>query len=160
EKAFVQTPIGWMELQASLEGLTSVKRVEGPIKPGPIYNDLLQRAKKQLEAYFAGELKRFNLPLDWSGAPAFNRSVWEIVKEIPYGHTTTYSAIAEQLENPKAVRAVGLANKYNPIAIIVPCHRVIAKNGDLQGYFYGLDIKRQLLELENPMAFARQGSLF
>jgi methylated-DNA-[protein]-cysteine S-methyltransferase len=69
-------------------------------------------------------------------------------------------SIAEKLGDPKAIRAVGQANKHNPIAIIVPCHRVIAKNGDLQGYFYGLDFKRRLLELENPMSFARQGSLF
>jgi methylated-DNA-[protein]-cysteine S-methyltransferase len=80
--------------------------------------------------------------------------------KIPYGHTTTYQAIAENLGDKKAVRAVGQANRHNPIAIIVPCHRCIAKSGELQGYFYGLDMKRQLLELENPLSFARQGSLF
>jgi methylated-DNA-[protein]-cysteine S-methyltransferase len=80
--------------------------------------------------------------------------------KIPYGHTTSYSAIAKQLENPDSVRAVGQANRENPIAIIIPCHRVIAKSGDLQGYFYGLDMKRKLLELENPMSFGEQGSLF
>ena len=95
-----------------------------------------------------------SLTLSWIGAlplPLINL----------YGkHTTTYSAVAEQIGNPTAVRAVGLANRNNPIAIVVPCHRVIAKSGDLQGYFYGLDMKRGLLELENPMSFARQGSLF
>jgi methylated-DNA-[protein]-cysteine S-methyltransferase len=86
--------------------------------------------------------------------------VWNLLQEIPYGHTTSYLALADKLGDKKAVRAVGQANRHNPIAIIVPCHRCIAKNGDLQGYFYGLDTKRQLLELENPLSFARQGSLF
>lgn len=160
EKTYLKTPIGWMEIEASLLGLRSVKRIEGPVNPSPTSNDLLLRACHQLTDYFKGHLKKFNLPLDWTDATVFNQAVWEIVKAVPYGRTTTYSAIAEQLKNPKAVRAVGLANRNNPIAIIVPCHRVIAKNGDLQGYFYGLDTKRQLLELENPMGFARQGSLF
>jgi methylated-DNA-[protein]-cysteine S-methyltransferase len=80
--------------------------------------------------------------------------------KVPYGHTTSYSAIANAIGQPAAVRAVGMANRNNPIAIIVPCHRVIAKTGHLQGYFYGLDVKRQLLELENPMSFARQETLF
>jgi methylated-DNA-[protein]-cysteine S-methyltransferase len=98
--------------------------------------------------------------LDWDGAAYFNRADWGELVKIPNGRTTSYSAIAEKIGNPTAVRAVGLANRNNPIAIIVPCHRVIAKSGDLHGYFYGLDMKRRLLELENPMSFARQGSLF
>lgn len=114
----------------------------------------------QLDLYFKRQLQEFDLKLDWGGATEFNISVWKELLKIPYGHTTSYSAIAETLKNPKAVRAVGLANRNNPIAIIVPCHRVIGKSGDLQGYFYGLDMKRRLLELENPMSFARQGSLF
>ena len=76
------------------------------------------------------------------------------------GYTERYYAIAKQINNPEAVRAVGLANRSNPIAIVIPCHRVIAKDGDLQGYFYGLDMKRKLLELENPMSYGEQGSLF
>ncbi len=90
----------------------------------------------------------------------FQVRVWEALLRIPMGCAVTYSSIAEKLGNPKAVRAVGQANAHNPIAIVVPCHRVIAKTGDLQGYFYGLGVKRQLLELENPMSFARQGDLF
>ena len=121
---------------------------------------ILQKCVEQLDEYFSGERKKFDLQLDWLDATDFNKAVWKELVKIPYGRTTNYSAIAEKIGNPTAVRAVGLANRNNPIAIIVPCHRVIAKNGDLQGYFYGLDMKRQLLELENPRSFARQGSLF
>lgn len=158
--AYFESPIGLLEIKASTRGLVSVQRVEEKQEVPEASAGWAVQAKEQLREYFAKERRQFDLTFDWSDGTAFNQSVWQIVKDIPYGHTTTYSAIAEQLENPKAVRAVGLANKYNPIAIIVPCHRVIAKSGDLQGYFYGLDTKRQLLELENPESFARQGSLF
>ena len=141
-------------------GISSLKLVsKKPCPAGPI-PAVLKDCVKQLDQYFKGDREYFDLELDFGAATSFNKSVWEELVKIPYGHTTTYSAIAEQIGNPAAVRAVGLANKYNPIAIVVPCHRVIAKNGDLQGYFYGLDMKRSLLELENPMSFARQGSLF
>ena len=141
-------------------GISSLKLVsKKPCPAGPI-PAVLKDCVTQLDQYFKGDREYFDLKLDWGAATSFNKSVWEELVKIPYGHTTTYSAIAEQIGNPTAVRAVGLANKYNPIAIVVPCHRVIAKNGDLQGYFYGLDMKRSLLELENPMSFARQGSLF
>ena len=158
--AYFESPIGLLEIKASTRGLVSVQRVEEKQDVQEASAGWAVQAKKQLREYFAKERRQFDLTFDWSDGSPFNQSVWQIVKDIPYGHTPTYSAIAEQLENPKAVRAVGLANKYNPIAIIVPCHRVIAKSGDLQGYFYGLDTKRQLLELENPESFARQGSLF
>ena len=120
----------------------------------------LAEAALQLDEYFNRKRTEFDLPLDLSSGTAFNQSVWEELLKIPYGRTTSYSAIAKKLDNPDAVRAVGMANKYNPIAIIVPCHRVIAKSGELQGYFYGLDMKRKLLELENPMSYGEQGSLF
>jgi methylated-DNA-[protein]-cysteine S-methyltransferase len=117
-------------------------------------------AVRQLTEYFQRKRQAFDLPLDISGGTLFNQSVWKELLKIPYGHTTTYSAIAKQLGNPESVRAVGQANRENPMAIIIPCHRVIAKSGDLQGYFYGLEMKRKLLELENPMSFGEQGSLF
>ncbi len=158
---YCPTDFGCFEIKGSEQGIRSVKRIEEePPKTQAPTPDCLQACVTQLQAYFKGELQDFDLVLDWSESTEFNQSVWSILREIPYGRTTSYSAIAEQLNNPKAVRAVGLANKYNPIAIIVPCHRVIAKNGDLQGYFYGLDMKRRLLELENPMSFGRQGELF
>ncbi|MCB0619973.1 MAG: methylated-DNA--[protein]-cysteine S-methyltransferase [Saprospiraceae bacterium] len=159
-KAFYDSPIGRLEIVGSELGICSVRKVE----PGDWQRSsdfpLALDCVRQLDEYFHHERQRFDLPIDWSGAPSFNRAVWEELLKIPYGHTTSYLAIAEKLHNPKAVRAVGQASRSNPIAIIVPCHRVIAKSGDLQGYFYGLDVKRKLLELENPLSFAAQGSLF
>ncbi len=98
--------------------------------------------------------------LDWEKASEFYISVWTEVMKVPYGHTSSYGAIAKAINNPNSSRAVGLANRNNPIAILMPCHRIIGKSGNLTGYFYGLDIKQQLLELENPMSYAKQGTLF
>ncbi|MEI5097654.1 methylated-DNA--[protein]-cysteine S-methyltransferase [Streptomyces sp. PmtG] len=106
---------------------------------------------EQLTAYFAGELKEFDLPLHLHGTP-FQRSVWQRLLEIPYGETRTYGQLADDLGKPAASRAVGLANGKNPIGVIVPCHRVIGANGGLTGYGGGLDRKRRLLEFENGAA--------
>ena len=158
---YCSTDFGCFEIKGSEQGIRSVKRIEeDPPKIQTTPPAYLEACTTQLQAYFKGELQDFDLQLDWSDTSEFNQSVWVELCKIPYGHTTSYSAIANKIDNPKAVRAVGLANKYNPIAIIVPCHRVIAKSGDLQGYFYGLDMKRRLLELENPLSFGRQGALF
>jgi len=159
-KTHVSTSFGCFAIEGSELGLTSVKRVQlDPCPEEPVPPELAD-AVQQLTEYFRKERTTFDLELDFAGAPAFNALVWKELLKIPYGHTTSYLAIAEALNNPAAVRAVGQANANNPIAIIVPCHRCIAKSGDLQGYFYGLDMKRALLELENPLSFARQGSLF
>jgi methylated-DNA-[protein]-cysteine S-methyltransferase len=101
----------------------------------------------QLDAYFAGERREFDLELDLVGTN-FQRRVWEALLTIPYGETRSYGYIAEQIGSPGAFRAVGLANGRNPIGIIVPCHRVIGANGSLIGYGGGLERKRTLLELE------------
>ena len=159
-KAYCTSPIGILEITATLLGIRRIKKVDRKGKNSDPMPDLLDNCMQQLTEYFEGKRQEFKLPLDWSGEPEFHQEVWKALLEIPYGHTTSYLAIADKLGNPKAVRAVGQANAHNPIAIVVPCHRVIAKTGELQGYFYGLDIKRQLLELENPMSFARQGDLF
>ncbi len=151
---------GCFEIKGSSLGIQSVRLVNKKPCPGGPIPPVLKPAVVQLNEYFNRQRETFDLKLDWGGAAEFNKQVWAELLKIPYGHTTSYSAIAEKLNNPKAVRAVGMANKHNPIAIIVPCHRVIAKNGALQGYFYGLDFKRRLLELENPMSFSRQASLF
>lgn len=108
---------------------------------------LSDRCFGQLEEYLAGERKRFDLPLCPQGT-AFQKKVWEALCTIPYGQTRSYADIAVQIGDPKACRAVGMANNRNPIAILVPCHRVIGKNGDLTGYAGGLEIKRRLLDLE------------
>ncbi|WP_455360386.1 methylated-DNA--[protein]-cysteine S-methyltransferase [Streptomyces sp. SYSU K21746] len=102
---------------------------------------------RQLEAYFAGGLKEFDLPMELAGT-AFQRSVWDQLRQIPYGETWSYGEIAARLGKPGASRAVGLANGKNPIGIIVPCHRVIGASGGLTGYGGGLDRKQRLLAFE------------
>ena len=105
----------------------------------------------QLRAYFAGELRDFDLPLAPRGT-AFQQSVWDALLEIPYGATTTYSELAATIGRPSACRAVGAANGRNPLAVIVPCHRVIGAAGALTGYGGGLERKRMLLALEAAKA--------
>ena len=117
-------------------------------------NPLLRRAIAQLQAYFAGELRDFDLPLDLQGTE-FQRRVWRELLNIPYGETRSYSFVANALGAPKAMRAVGAANGQNPIPIVVPCHRVIGAGGSLVGYGGGLPLKRFLLDLE-----ARHSNLF
>ncbi|MET7493892.1 methylated-DNA--[protein]-cysteine S-methyltransferase [Streptomyces sp900116325] len=113
---------------------------------------------RQLDAYFAGELREFDLPLHLDGTP-FQRTVWEQLRQIPYGQTRSYGELADRLGKPGASRAVGLANGKNPVGIIVPCHRVIGASGSLTGYGGGLDRKQRLLAFENgtgdetPMLF-------
>jgi methylated-DNA-[protein]-cysteine S-methyltransferase len=104
-------------------------------------------ACEQLEQYFAGERTRFDVPLDLQG-PAFHRRVWQALLTIPYGETRSYGQIAAQVGDAGAARAVGYANGRNPIAIVVPCHRVIGSDGSLTGYGGGLEHKRTLLDLE------------
>lgn len=113
--------------------------------------DVLQEAARQLEQYFAGELQEFDLPLAPEGTE-FRKDVWNALCDVPYGRTASYKDIATAVGNDKASRAVGLANNKNPIPIIVPCHRVIGSDGQLVGYAGGLDLKKQLLELEQRHA--------
>jgi O-6-methylguanine DNA methyltransferase len=107
----------------------------------------LRQASEQLERYFAGECEQFTCPLDLHGTP-FQLQVWNALTRIPYGETRTYTDIAREIGHPSAVRAVGAANGANPVAIIVPCHRVIGSNGSLTGYGGGLPTKAWLLALE------------
>ena len=108
----------------------------------------------QVESYLAGNLKKFDLPLEMHGTN-FQLEVWNALLSIPYGTTASYKDVALMIGNSKAVRAVGMANNRNPIAIIVPCHRVIGSDGSLVGYAGGMELKRTLLEIESP-----QGVLF
>lgn len=114
---------------------------------------------RELEEYFAGERRNFNFPLDLRGTE-FQLKCWRALLEIPYGETRTYADIARAVGQPRGFRAVGLANNRNPIAIVVPCHRVIASDGTLCGYGGGLDIKQKLLDLEARSSglFARQSA--
>lgn len=108
---------------------------------------LLKEAWRQLQQYFNGERKTFNLPLAPQGT-AFQQAAWQALLTIPYGQTASYKDMAIKVGNPKACRAIGMANNKNPIGIIIPCHRVIGSNGKLIGYAGGLDIKQKLLSLE------------
>lgn len=107
----------------------------------------MQPVTEQLQAFFRGELRQFNLDLDMQGTP-FQREVWQALQQIPFGQTCSYADIANRIGRPKAVRAVGRANGANPVPIVVPCHRVIGKSGKLVGYAGGLELKQRLLDLE------------
>ena len=109
---------------------------------------LLLEAKKELEEYFQGKRKKFDLPLEQEGTE-FQKKVWKVLEKIPYGETRTYKEIAKMVGNEKASRAVGMANNKNNIPIIIPCHRVIGSNGKLVGYALGVNMKKYLLDLEN-----------
>ena len=115
-----------------------------PVRETP----LIEEAYKQIEEYLKGERCSFDLPICPSGTK-FQHEVWNALKEIPYGKTVSYKDIALAVGNEKASRAVGMANNRNPISIIIPCHRVIGKNGNLVGYGGGIEIKEYLLKLEN-----------
>lgn len=108
---------------------------------------IFEQTRSQLEAYFAGRLQKFDLPLAAPGTP-FQQRVWQVLVTIPYGQTASYKQVAMQMGNPQAMRPVGMANARNPIAIIVPCHRVIGANGDLVGFGGGLPMKAWLLNHE------------
>ena len=111
---------------------------------------LLEPVKRQLHEYFDGRLREFRVPLAPQGTP-FQQAVWQNLRGIPYGETISYGELARRVGDPRAVRAVGAANGANPIAIIVPCHRVIGANGSLVGFGGGLPIKRALLDLERGL---------
>ncbi len=161
-KTYLSTPVGWFEITGSELGVRTVHLREqaGESASGLPDDHPVAACRRQLEEYFTGKREVFGLKLDWSGHSEFHRQVWAELLKIPFGKTVSYSDIAERVGNPAAVRAVGLANRSNPAAIVVPCHRVIGKAGELRGYFYGLDTKMKLLRHENPVRFAEQGALF
>lgn len=139
-------PLGPIEIRASDTGLTSLA-FTGQTTHSRRPNAITEACSRQLHAYFQGELTIFDLPLAPCGSE-FQRSVWQALQEIPYGETRSYRDLAAAIDRPKAVRAVGAANGRNPIAIIVPCHRVIGANGKLTGYAGGLPRKQWLLQHE------------
>ncbi|MBV8785534.1 MAG: methylated-DNA--[protein]-cysteine S-methyltransferase [Mycobacterium sp.] len=151
----IDSPIGPLTLAGRNSALTNLRMVDQTYEPsraGWMRDDnVFADAVEQLNAYFAGELTDFDLELDLQGT-TFQQRVWEALLTIPYGETRSYGEIAEQVGAPGSARAVGLANGHNPIAIIVPCHRVIGANGKLTGYGGGIDRKVTLLELEKSRA--------
>jgi len=156
----IDTVVGPLLLGGDAQGLSCLEfdgagdgrqRVaEAPDRAG-----VLDAVIEELTAYFAGQLRAFTVPVVLAGTP-FQQRVWAALQRIPYGTTTSYVALARQIGSPGAMRAVGLANGANPVAIVVPCHRVIGADGSLTGFGGGLRIKRTLLDLEQgrlPLAY-------
>lgn len=142
------SPMGPLLLTTEGAGLTGLLFPPHDVDPTWERDDAaFTDVARQLDEYFAGTRTQFDIPLHPTGTP-FQLKVWEQLREIPYGETISYGALARRVASPNASRAVGLANGRNPIAIIIPCHRVIGANGSLTGYGGGLDRKRFLLGLE------------
>ncbi|WP_127140487.1 methylated-DNA--[protein]-cysteine S-methyltransferase [Flagellimonas marinaquae] len=155
EHAYVQTPIGTVELLGDENGLASITVLESK-KPKGTIPTVLKDAVEQLQEYFDGNRTVFDLQLNPSGTD-FQKKVWEALLQIPFGKTISYLELSKQLGDAKAIRAVASANGKNPLWIVVPCHRVIGTNGNLTGYAGGLHRKKWLLEHESP---AKQTTLF
>lgn len=150
-RAVYKSPVGELLIVCTETALLSLgARKEQESVEDKENNPVIQQTIKELEEYFAGSRKVFTVPLDLRGTE-FQKKVWEALREIPYGETRSYKEIAEKIGNPKASRAVGMANHRNPIGIVVPCHRVVGANGKLTGYAGGIPMKQALLELEKPM---------
>jgi len=147
------SPLGLIEITASEQGIHSIYFVDSSSAPTHSSLAALAACKQQLTDYFAGQRQQFELPLAATGT-TFQQQVWAALCTIDYGQTCSYAAIAQQMDNPKAVRAVGAANGRNPLSIVVPCHRVIGANGSLTGYAGGLERKLWLLEHEQKYGFA------
>lgn len=151
------SPVGKLTLISNGQALTGLE-FENPRYPLPKQprgdDKIISATRRQLDQYFAGKLKSFDLPLAPQGTP-FQQSVWRALLDIPYGVTRSYGEQAKAIGKPAAVRAVGLANGRNPIAVIIPCHRVIGANGSLTGYGGGMERKQQLLDLEQGQALIR-----
>ena len=153
------SPLGWIEIQASNEAITSVVLCNEPKKMSPCYlitsssqpvrylSPIISDCIRQLTEYFEGTRTYFDLPILQQGTD-FQQSVWDALKEIPFGKTVSYAYVAKKINNPKSVRAVGAANGKNNVWIIVPCHRVIGSDGSLTGYAGGIERKKWLLDHE------------
>lgn len=138
-------PVTFVEEDGTLLAISTHRSFEGMVQE----TSLIKEAHLQFSEYLKGERKEFDIPFRMKGTK-FQKQVWTALCEIPYGETRSYKQIAEAIGNPKAVRAVGMANNRNPLLVLVPCHRVIGSNGQLVGYAGGLGKKEFLLRLENP----------
>jgi methylated-DNA-[protein]-cysteine S-methyltransferase len=163
----VPSPVGPLLVSADDAGLSSVWFAphDGRISAGWVRDErrtgavsrTLAAAREELDAYFAGSLREFHVPLSPSGTP-FQLRVWEALRRIPFGETVSYSTLARRIGSPDAVRAVGAANGRNPLPIIVPCHRVIGADGSLTGFGGGIERKRWLLDHEGLDLFGERGT--
>ncbi len=141
----INSPIGKLGLYADEENLLRITFCAAGEDDKS--NEILEQTEKQLQEYFTGKRIEFDIPFELEGTE-FRKKVWDQLQKIPYGETISYQELAERVGSIKKARAVGNANHYNPIPIIVPCHRVVRKSGDLGGFGGGLDVKEYLLELE------------
>lgn len=144
---YEDTPIGKLCIGEKDGAITRVTWEHIPKEHVLEKTELIQTCKQQLDEFFEGERREFDIPLQ-PGGTEFQKKVWNALREIPYGETCSYKDIAVAVGNPKAARAVGMANNRNPIAVIVPCHRVVGANGKMVGYAAGIDKKVWLLDLE------------
>ena len=156
ERVFINTPIGTIEIKGDAAGLSSVHFKDSEEKTSAIIPEYLQETVNQLQEYFEGTRTEFSLKLNPNGTD-FQKRVWKKLEEIPFAKTVSYQTIANRLGDPKVIRAAASANGKNPIAIIIPCHRVIGSDGSLTGYASGLHRKKWLLDHECPV---KQQSLF
>lgn len=150
ETAIIDSPLGKIEIKGDTFGISSIHFLDSEenVVSKTIPSEL-KEAVHQLDQYFKGERKEFNIKLSPQGTD-FQKKVWSQLLKIPFGKTATYQQMAAKLGNPKVIRAAASANGKNPISIIIPCHRVIGTNGSLTGYAGGLQRKKWLLEHENP----------
>lgn len=154
--AYLSTPTGTLEIRADKKGVASIYFLDTELPTSETIPSELQAAVSQLTEYFEGTRTVFNLSLAPEGTE-FQKKVWAQLQKIPFGKTTSYQQMANQLGDPKVIRAAASANGKNPISIIIPCHRVIGSDGSLTGYAGGLHRKKWLLAHESPLI---QGSLF
>lgn len=146
------TPIGFLTIREEEQKLTELFWEANSVQTmkNELHSDFLYEVYTQVNEYLTGRRKQFDVPLKYQGTQ-FQQSVWQELQKIPYGQMRSYQEIAIGIGNEKAVRAVGQANNKNPIMIIIPCHRVIHKNGDITGFACGVEVKRYLLDLEKGM---------
>lgn len=161
---FTPTPVGSLLIAGTTDFIHTLHICDSADTNLPLHEkaalpDIFLQCISEFEAYFAGSLQAFTIPISQPGT-AFQQSVWSKLLTIPYGHTTTYLQLAKDLQNPKAIRAVGTTNGKNQLWVVVPCHRVIGSNGTLTGYAGGLWRKKWLLEHESKHRFGAQGKLF
>ncbi|MDX5346103.1 MAG: methylated-DNA--[protein]-cysteine S-methyltransferase [Hymenobacteraceae bacterium] len=157
--AHFRSPIGVLEITGTKAGIRSVIFIDSAIAEQAAPPAELKTCFTQLEEYFNGQREHFSVPLDISGTQ-FQQQVWRAVRQIPFGSTRSYGTIAKSLQNQGAVRAVGSANAHNPLALLVPCHRVTGTDGQLTGYAWGLWRKQWLLQHEQKQLPQAQLSLF
>jgi methylated-DNA-[protein]-cysteine S-methyltransferase len=156
ETAYIHTPLGTAYIEGDEAGLKTISVLETDEKVTEVIPEALEDTVYQINEYFEGKRKSFDLQLNPNGT-AFQRRVWDALQEIPFGKTLSYLKLSEKLGDVKAIRAVAAANGKNPIWIVIPCHRVIGSDGSLTGYAGGLHRKKWLLDHENPV---KQQTLF